>query len=102
MAFPVNFPDANDVLGKPPSMTEEQCMDLPIFRGHTNLGGTPPLITSLLVSCWEFTDEEINEIIRTKRAYLGCVGVKTHPPLFITAIYPRENQATSQESTITT
>lgn len=34
----------------------------------------------VMISCWEFTDEEIATIIRTGRVYLGVMG-QFHPPV---------------------
>lgn len=35
------------------------------------------------VSCWEFDDDEIAEIVRTRRVYTSVLSGKTQPPVFI-------------------
>ena len=52
MAEPVNFPEAN-VVFKAPIGEEEICGELPCFRDSEQ---------PLIVSCWQLTDEEIEEL----------------------------------------
>ena len=68
---PVEFPEQNTVLGKPPTMTAEQCENLPVFVGEDN--NHYPQI----VSCWELSDDDIMDIVQTKRIYLGVCGFST-------------------------
>ncbi len=60
MANGVDFPGSNRSYGPPEGVTEDQCKTLHIFTNG-----------ACLVSCWEFTDEEIAEIVRTRRAFLS-------------------------------
>lgn len=88
MATPTNFNGSNDVLRAPEGWDKSQCLDLNVFRGNANLGGEPPIITSLILSAWELTDEELKEINRTKKVFLGCVGTKSQPPIYVTGFNP--------------
>jgi len=54
MARGVKFSDMNGELGAPKD-DEDRVNSLPVFRNG-----------SCVVSCWEFSNEEIQEIIKTK------------------------------------
>ncbi len=71
MAQPVEFPEQNCVFGKPPSMTDEQCVALPAHKSPEQI-----------ISCWELSDEEIEMLIKTKRVYLSVIG-GVQPPVAI-------------------
>lgn len=83
MAEPIKFQQANDVLLPPENMTEEQCATLPIFRGKTS-----DMISDCVVSCWQLSDEELEEVKRTGKVFVGALG-KTHPPIFIMGKFPQ-------------
>lgn len=78
MAKPIDFPEKTDILKCPEEMPD--CTDLPIHRNVLN--GFP-----IVVSCWEFSEQEISDIIKTKRAYIISWSM-THPPLAITGTKP--------------
>lgn len=83
MANPVKFPQSNDLLRRPSGMTEDQCADLPIWRGVT----AHDMATPMLISCWELSPEEMEQINRTGKIYVGAIG-QTHPPIFIITEFP--------------
>lgn len=60
MAHGVNFKGANRAYGPPPGVSEKQCRTLHVFDNGP-----------CKVSCWELTDEEIEEIVRTRRVFLS-------------------------------
>lgn len=72
MGSGVKFPGANRSYGPPAGVTEEQCATLHVFSNG-----------ACLVSCWEFTDEEIAEIVRTRRAFLSVWSGGTLSPVFV-------------------
>lgn len=74
---PVNFPESNDVLKAPPSMPD--CQDLPIFRL------TNPV--DLVISCWEMSEEEFQQIAKSRRIYLSSWS-ETHPPIYLSSNNP--------------
>ena len=78
---PVEFPEQNDVL-KPHPGTEEWVSPLPIHRQRPD-----GVNDALVLSCWEPTEEELAEIIQTRKVYIICHGF-THAPLSITGAYP--------------
>lgn len=66
---PVKFEEANVVMKAPPG-EEENVFDMPAFRDKGNI-----------VSCWELTDEEVEEIVKTKRIYALMKGIQ--PPMLL-------------------
>lgn len=72
MANGVEFAGANRRYGPPAGVSEEQCKTLHVFTNG-----------ACLVSCWEFTDEEIAEIVRTRRAFLSVWSGGTLFPVFV-------------------
>ncbi len=74
----VEFKESTAVLGRPPSMTEEECGSLPIFRtedGHC-------------ISCWELSDEDLETLRRTKRVWLWVWSGRTQPPVSLSVENP--------------
>jgi len=72
MAYPVKFEGSNVKLKKPPNMDDLQCTELPIFKNGVNC-----------VSCWEFSEEEIEYILKNKRIYVSIWSGPSQPPLFV-------------------
>ena len=68
MATPVQFPEANcNFVGQ-----EEEVLDLPAWRGFE---GHNPVI----ISCWELSEEELQEIQKNKQVFLTVFGLQTPP-----------------------
>lgn len=81
MGSPVQFSQANTTwLGWPADADREAVDDLPVAR----TGGQS-------VSCWELTDAEVAEIVRTKRAWLHVWGMQ-HPPVCVSGHDPFSGQ----------
>jgi len=57
-------------------MSDEQCSSLPCFVDNTQV-----------VSCWQLTQEECEEIGRTGKIWLGVLGAST-PPAWLSGINP--------------
>lgn len=74
--FPTSFNESNHSLSPPLGMTEDQCESLATFQNG-----------ELVVSCWKPTEEELQEIIRTKRVWLIIWG-RTMPPAYVGGISP--------------
>lgn len=68
---PVEFDEQTIILGKPEVMTDEECAPLPVFRDGKQV-----------ISCWELTKEDLEEVARTGKVYL-CVTGGSHPPLHL-------------------
>ncbi len=58
---PIEFKEQTSTLEKPESLTDEECGSLPVHMD---------IVQNLTVSCWEPTDEEIQELIKTKKLYV--------------------------------
>ncbi len=70
MAYAVEFPGANRVLGAPPGAENVSSM-------HTFTNG------NCSVSCWELDDAELAEVIRTRRIFLSVLSGVTQPAVFL-------------------
>lgn len=68
---PVDFPCRNLTLGPPPGLTEEECRPLPVFFDGR-----------MYVSCWELSDADIEEILKTRKVWL-CISNPAHPPVWV-------------------
>lgn len=66
--IPIEFKESNFTLGKPETMTDEECAPLHVFRGHDT--NNKPVI----ISCWQFSKEDLEEIARTGKMYLQISG----------------------------
>jgi len=74
MGKPSAFDEANTTLLPPPGR-ESDVLPLPIRR-----------LDGQLVSCWEVTPEEVDEIQRTGKVWLSIWGGVTHPPVYVTGL----------------
>ncbi len=72
MANPVKFDGFNIELKAPQGMDNLSCSSLPIYRNGINC-----------VSCWELTEEELQEVLKTKRIFISLWSGKTQPPIYV-------------------
>ena len=70
MGHGVDFKGSNTELKAPAGA--ENVDSLHVFRNGT-----------CCVSCWELSDEEIAEIVRTRRIFLSIFAGNTQPPCFV-------------------
>ena len=83
MASPVEFPERNFIWrGWPADGDRPEVADLPAYRSEAQT-----------ISCWELSDEEVEEIVRTRRVWIGVLG-SGHPPVYATGTSPFEAKAT--------
>jgi hypothetical protein len=73
---PVKFPDANLMLNKPASMSDEECKSLPVYREY-----------GVFVSSWKPSIKDIIRMIFGGRIWLTVVGDR-HPPVAVDAKCP--------------
>lgn len=66
----IEFKEQNAVLKKPESMTDQECSSLPCFMDGRNV-----------ISKWELSDKEIEEIIKTKCIYVCVLSGASSPPI---------------------
>lgn len=74
---PINFKQQNTVLEKPENMKDSECSALPTFRDGKQC-----------ISCWELSEQDLEEINKTKKVYLGVLSGNTQPPVFLTVQTP--------------
>jgi hypothetical protein len=79
-----SFDESNTFLGPPAGMTEDEVYSLSIWRGNDTQH------RPTVISCWKLTKEELEEINRTGRVWLGVLGV-TMPPVWLTTVKPFRN-----------
>jgi hypothetical protein len=83
MATAIDFPQRNDYMGKPETMSNNQVYALPIARIVTYIPGVidraPAQQTHAHVSCWKLTEEELEEVKRTGQVFLKVIGTSTYP-----------------------
>jgi hypothetical protein len=64
--------------------TAPGCFDLPMAQAVIIEGDSMKVC---LVTCWELTDEELTEVIKTKRLYLRLMTAQT-PPVSLEVVNP--------------
>ncbi|TGP28225.1 hypothetical protein EN875_032220 [Mesorhizobium sp. M2D.F.Ca.ET.232.01.1.1] len=70
MAYGVDFPGSNHFLGPPPGA--ENVSGLHTFtNGHCS------------VSCWQLSDAEVDEIVKTRRVFISIHSGRTQPAVFV-------------------
>lgn len=87
--IPVDFPQRNALFTRPDDMTDEECGDLPVWRGglrrlHTD---EPPI--PALVSMWQPSKEDIEAIVAGKPIVLTIVTMG-RPPVSLSTESPFE------------
>ena len=91
MAQPIDFPDRNDFIGKPPDMTDDQCLALPVCRMLTYIPGetkdSEPVQVAAHVSCWQLSEEEKAAVLQTGKVYVKILG-HTLFPMSVEGIKP--------------
>lgn len=81
--LPTTFNGSNFTFTKPQGMTDEQCMDLPVYKGKDS-DGFP-----VIISCWRFSKEDLEEIQKTGSMYL-CITGHGMPPVSLFTENPFE------------
>jgi len=84
---PINFKESNLELGRPASMTEEECRSLHVHRCKDGR----------LISCWKLTPEEIEKVAKTGEIWLHVWGGITQPPVALEVENPFR-EATDEEA----
>ena len=81
---PIDFKGANVNMTKPEGMTEEQCGSMPVLHAIVDLGPTKSI--SSFTSCWELSDEDIDNILRERKVWLTILGQQ--PPVSLESSTP--------------
>lgn len=79
--IPIEFPEMNFTYSKPQGMTDEECAPLHVFKGKDEAS------TPVIISCWQLSKEDLEEINRTGKIYLQIVG-HGMPPVSLYTEHP--------------
>jgi hypothetical protein len=71
--LPTTFKESNLVLGKPADMTDEECYGLPAFKGRDTAGWP------VIISKWQLSKEDLEEVNKTGCIWLAVTGESTPP-----------------------
>lgn len=74
---PINFEESNRTLGKPDSMTDEECLPLPVYTDGT-----------VCVSLWQASWYESLKFLWAGKIWLHVVGSHTQPPVLVSVDSP--------------
>jgi len=69
--LPTDFPERNKIYKKPESMTDEECMELPVWQGQTFIDDEKKKSVHIIISCWKLSYEDLQEIQRTGHIWLS-------------------------------
>ncbi len=69
-----DFPESNKTLGKPASMTDEECKSLPVWSNGKQC-----------ISCWKPSFKERISILLFGKVWVSVLSGKTQPPISIWA-----------------
>lgn len=84
MAIGVSFDESNMALSPPEGVSEDEVYSLSVLKTIILSNNEPQPV---VISCWKVSQEELDEIIRTKRIWLLVMG-KTMPPVCVEGIKP--------------
>lgn len=87
MAIPVDFEQRNFVYTKPKDMTDEECLDLPVWKGEIPIGEDNPRSFPAIISRWKFNKEDLERINETGEIWLSITGT-IMPPVSIFCFNP--------------
>lgn len=79
--IPVEFTESNFTFSKPESMTDESCAPLHVFKGQ-DTNNNP-----VIISCWQLSKEDLEEIQKTGKIWLQISGIVT-PPVSLYTEHP--------------
>ena len=71
--IPTDFKQRNFIFTKPKDMTDEECFDLPVFKGISQ-DGYP-----CIISKWKLSKEDLEEINKSGCVYLSITGYGMPP-----------------------
>jgi hypothetical protein len=81
---PVNFNEANINMKAPEGWTDDDCGALPVCHVRVNINGK---IVNGFVSCWQPTEQDMQDIAAGKPVYLTVLA-EGQPPVNLTTVNP--------------
>ncbi len=85
---PINFPEQTAVLSKPPNMTDEECISLPVYNKGAEC-----------ISCWRPTWSERLCILFGGKVWLRILSGQTQPPVALETCTPFEQKGAMPDDT---
>ena len=77
MSNSIGFAQANLLLARPPSMSQEECHDLEVFSNG-----------NVCISKWQLDDSEIEQLKKNGyKLYIHVIGI-TQPPVYVSSLDP--------------
>jgi hypothetical protein len=80
--LPVNFKESNFIFKKPVGWSDEMCSDLYVWKGVSKIEGTDKEVPAI-ISCWQLSREDLDEIIKTGVVWLSVTGSISMPPVSV-------------------
>lgn len=74
---PITFAEANLLLTRPPTMTEDECSSLPVFTDGMQC-----------ICCWKLSFWDRIKILFTGRMWMSVLSGHTQPPVWMGVDYP--------------
>ena len=74
---PIDFPASNKLLGKPDSMTDDECSSLHVYADGRQC-----------ISCWQGNWKDRLRFLLTGKLWLWVVSGHTQPPVAVTTEHP--------------
>lgn len=90
---PKAFPQQNRIYKKPEGWEDDQCGDLPTWAGEVAVDDRGTKVPAI-ISCWQLSKEEVEEIQRTGEVWLSVTGT-TLPPVAVFTQNPFPNAPVS-------
>lgn len=81
---PIKFPEATKNLGKPESMTDEECGSLWIFNDKKQC-----------ISCWKVPFWKRVKMLWHGKVWIGVISGVTQPPIWVdvkNTVFPKEEK----------
>ncbi len=89
MAEACSFDESNLVLSAPEGL-ESRVSALSVYKGLDSGFST-------VVSCWKFTQQELDNINKTGRVFIGVMG-ETMPPIWVDGNHPFKQESNDNEN----
>ena len=80
--LPIDFDESTKTLNKPDSMTDDECVPLPVWNDDEEQ----------CISCWKGTWRERLKFLITGEMWVGVLSGRTQPPIWLTPTTPFQKE----------